>query len=157
MLEQSNNTVVPRTAQTHAGSYFKLHGFSDTSNVGLCAAIYVLEYINTKPVSQHIPSKIKNCTQCAKYSKTGIDNYSYASQGVTKHTRIIGGPSNQIMPWVDSTTVLYWLLTKGPWTAYVTNRIKSVEALSNGDLKYVPTKENASDRLTRFGMRDQVG
>ena len=156
MFEQSNNTVVPRTAQTHAGSYFKLHGFSDASNVGLCTAIYVLEYINTQPVSQHIPSKIKNCTPCAKYSKTRIDSYSYAGKVVIKHTRIIGKPSNQIMPWVDSTTVLYWLLNKGPWTAYVTNRIKSVEALSNGDLKYVPTKENPSDLGTRGVKADRL-
>ena len=54
MLEQSKNTAVPRCIQTHAGSYFKLHGFSDASNVGLCAAIYVVEYINAKPVSQHL-------------------------------------------------------------------------------------------------------
>ena len=39
ILEQSKKTAVPKTAQTHAGSYFKLHGFSDASNVGLCAAI----------------------------------------------------------------------------------------------------------------------
>ena len=43
MLEQSKNTAVPRSVQTHAGSYFRLHGFSDASNVGLCAAIYVVE------------------------------------------------------------------------------------------------------------------
>ena len=47
MLEQSKNTVVPRSAQTYAGIYFKLHGFSDASNVRLCAAIYVVEYNNT--------------------------------------------------------------------------------------------------------------
>ena len=35
--------------------------------------------------------------------------------------------------WVDSTTVLYWLLTKVSWTFYVRNRVKRIEALSNGD------------------------
>ena len=61
--------------------------------------------------------------------------------------------------WVDNTTVLYWLLTKESWTVYVRNRVKSIKALSNGDWKYIPTKENPSDlgtrgvkaeRLTRF-------
>ena len=54
MLEKSKNTAVPRTVQIHAGSYFKLHGFSDARNLDLCAAMYVVEYINTKPVSQHL-------------------------------------------------------------------------------------------------------
>ena len=54
MLELSKNTEVPRSIQTHAGNYLKLHGCSGASSVGLCAAIYVVEYINTKPVSQHI-------------------------------------------------------------------------------------------------------
>ena len=54
MLEQSKNIVMPRSAYTHSRSYFKLHGFSDASNMGLCAAIYVVEYINAKPVSQHL-------------------------------------------------------------------------------------------------------
>ena len=54
MLEQSKSTAVPRCIQTHAGSYFKLNGFSESSNMGLCAAIYVVEYINANPVSQHL-------------------------------------------------------------------------------------------------------
>ena len=54
MLEQSKNIVAPRSVQKHDGSYFKLHGFSDASKVGLCATIYVVEYVNTKPVSQHL-------------------------------------------------------------------------------------------------------
>lgn len=54
MLEQSKNIVVPRSVQTYPGFYFKLYGFSDASNVGLCATIYVVEYINTKSVSQHL-------------------------------------------------------------------------------------------------------
>ena len=54
MLEQSKNSAVSRSVQTHAGSYFKLHRFSDASSVCLCAAIHVVKYINTKPVSQHL-------------------------------------------------------------------------------------------------------
>ena len=53
IIEQSKKTVVPRSVQTYARSYFRLHGFSEASSVGLCAAIYVVEY-NTKPVSQHL-------------------------------------------------------------------------------------------------------
>ena len=54
MLEQSKNTVVPMSVQAHARSCFKLHVFSDASTLGLCAAIYVVEYINTKPILQHL-------------------------------------------------------------------------------------------------------
>ena len=54
MLQQGKDTVVPRSVQTHARSHFKLYWFSDAINVGLCAAIYVVEFVDTKPVSQHL-------------------------------------------------------------------------------------------------------
>ena len=99
MLEQSKNTEVPRSVQTHAGSYFKLHGFSDVSNLGLCEAIYVLEYINTKPFfTISTRCQIKNQTKRAKYTKAGIDSCSHASKVATKHTCIIRELSNHIMP-----------------------------------------------------------
>ena len=152
---------MPRSVQTHAGSYFKLHGFSDASNVGLCAVIYVVEYINTKPVSEHL---------LAAKSRIAPKGQSIPSLELTAALMLAKLQSNTLESlenypikschyWVDSTTVLYWLLTKGSWTVYVRNRIKGTEALSNGNWKYVPTKENPSDlgtrglkaeRLTRF-------
>ena len=41
------------------------------------------------------------------------------------------------------------MVNKGSWTVYVRNRVKRIEALSNGDWKYVLTKENQSDLGTR--------
>ena len=66
MLEQSKIIVVPRSVQTYAGSYFKSHRFSDASNVGLCAAIYIVEYNNTKPVSEHLSLQNKELHQRGK-------------------------------------------------------------------------------------------
>ena len=47
--------------------------------------------------------------------------------------------------WVDSTSVLYWLPTKGSWTIYAGKSVKRIEMLSNGHWKYVLTQENPSD------------
>ena len=96
MSEQSKNTVVPRTVRTHAGSYFKLHWYSDASNVGLCAAIYVVEYIVCFTTSAHC--KIKNCTKRAKYTKAEIGSCFYAGKVLIKHTCVIGELSDQFMP-----------------------------------------------------------
>ena len=161
MLEQSKNTAVPRSVQTYAGSYFKLHGFSDATNVSLCTAIYVVEYTNTKPVSQHL---------LAANSRIAPKGQSVPRLELTAALMLAKLQSNILVSWenypikschywVNSTTVLYWLLTKGSWTVYVRNRVKSIRALSKGDWKYIPTKENPSDlgirvvkveRLTRF-------
>ena len=116
MLEQSKNIVMPRSAYTHSRSYFKLHGFSDASNMGLCAAIYVVEYINTKPVSQHLLATI---------SPKGQSIPSWNWQLLLcweswKHTLILGKISNQIMPLLgQQRRRIYWLLTKSSWTFYV--------------------------------------
>ena len=145
----------------YTGSYFKLHGFSDASNVSLCAAIYVVEYTNTKPVSQNL---------LAANSRIAPKGQSVPRLELTAALMLAKLQSNILVSWenypikschywVNSTTVLYWLLTKGSWTVYVRNRVKSIRALSKGDWKYIPTKENPSDlgtrvvkveRLTRF-------
>ena len=123
-----------RSVQTYAGSHFELHGFSDASSVGLCAGIYVVEYTNTKPVSQHLLAaksriapkgqriprlELKAGLMLAKLQPNilvSLENYSIKSCHY----------------WVDSTTVFYWLLTKRSWTVYVRNRVKRIKALSNG-------------------------
>ena len=93
----AQESVVLRTVQTDFSSYFKLHGFSEASNVGLCAAIYVVEYINTKLVSQHLLTSKSRITK-AKCAKAGIDSCSSAGKVAVKHTRVIGELSNEVMP-----------------------------------------------------------
>ena len=151
MLEQSKNTAVPRSVQTHAGSYFRLHGFSDASNLGLCAAIYVVEYINTKPVSQHVLAA-KSRIAPKRQSIPRLESTAALMLAKLQSNIPVSLENYLIKPWhcwVDSTTVLYWLLTKGSWTVYVRNRVKRIEVLSNRNWRYVPTKENATDLSTR--------
>ena len=60
-------SMVLRTVQTDFESCFKLHGFSEASNVDLCAAIYVLEFINTKLVSHHLLASKSRITKGKVY------------------------------------------------------------------------------------------
>ena len=135
LLEMIKNTAVPRSIQTHAGSYFKLHGFSYASSKGLYAAIYVIQYINANPVSQDFfNAKSRIAPKGKSIPKL---QFTAALVLVKLQSSILGSLQNyQIKSchhWVDSTTVLYWLLTKVSWTVYVRNRVKRIEALSNGD------------------------
>ena len=151
MLEQSKNTVVPMSVQAHARSCFKLHVFSDASTLGLCAAIYVVEYINTKPILQHLhAAKPRIAPKGQSIPRLELtDALMLAELQSNILVSLENHPIKSCHYWVDSTTVLYWLVTKGPWTCYVRNRVKWIEALSNGDWKYVSTKENPSDLGTR--------
>ena len=95
LLEMIKNT---ESIQTHAGNYFKLHGFSYASSKGLYAAIYVIEYINANPVLRHFfGCKIENCTKREKYTKAAIYSCSYAGKVAIKYTCIIAELSNQIV------------------------------------------------------------
>ena len=93
----AQESVVLRTVQTGFASYFKLHGFSEASNVGLCAAIYVVEY-SVLSLFHNIYSLQNQELQRAKCAKTGIDSCSYAGKVAVKHTRVIGELSNKVMP-----------------------------------------------------------
>ena len=136
MLEQSKNTVVPRAVQT------------------ICA----VEYTNTKPVSQHL---------FAAKSRIAPKGQSVPRLELTAAFMLAKLLSNILISlenypikschyWVDSIILLYWLPTKGSWTVYIRNRVKRIKALSDGDWKYVPTKENLSDLGTRGVKADHT-
>ena len=93
----AQESVVLRTVQTDFESYFKLHGFSEASNVDLWDATYVVEYINTK-LFHNIYSLQNQELQRAKYANAGIDSCSYAGKVTIKHTRVIGELSNKVLP-----------------------------------------------------------
>ena len=114
MLEQSKNAAVPRSVQTHTRSYFRLDGFSDTSNVGLCAAIYVVEYINTKSVSQHLlAAKSRIAPKGQSIPRLELTAaLMLAKLQLNILVSLENYPVKSWHYWVDSTKVLYWLLTK---------------------------------------------
>ena len=98
MLEQSKSTAVLRSVQTYAENYLKLHGFPDPSNVGLCVALYFVEYTILNLFHNIYLLQNQELHQRGKCSKSGIDSCSYAGEVAIKHTRIIGKIPNQIMP-----------------------------------------------------------
>ena len=157
MFRENKNTAVPRTVRTYPGNKFKLHGLSDASIVGLYAAIYVVEYINTKSLPQHLlATKIKICTKRVKCTKAGIDSCSYGGEFAINYTRIIGKNFSikSCHYWVYNTTVLYLFLTKGLWTVQIRNIIKKIKVLPNRDWKCIPVKENPSN-LGRRGVKPE--
>ena len=61
-LRHKSFVAVPRGVALHRGSHFEMHGFSDASKVAVCAAIYVVEYLDALPVNhqrQELLRKIK--------------------------------------------------------------------------------------------------
>ena len=58
--------------------------------------------------------------------------------------------------WADSTTVLYWLQSRGTYSLYVRNRVRKI---NEADLKwlYIPTDQNPADIGSRGCYPDQLG
>ena len=58
--------------------------------------------------------------------------------------------------WTDSTTVLFWLESKGTYSRYVRNRVDKIKEI---ELKwqYCPTKDNPADIGSRGCLPTQLG
>ena len=158
-LKKMNEISIPRSVTTTRDSTFNLHGFSDASNLAVCASIYVVEYSEEQPVNQSLlvaKSRVapKNSTiprlelvaavMLAKLLHNVIHAlHSYNFQSV--HC------------WTDSHTVLYWLVNRGTWSAFVRNRVKTIGELGDFQWKYVPTLDNPSDIGTRGAAPSKLG
>lgn len=66
--------------------------------------------------------------------------------------------SKMVTFWSDSSIVLHWLQSPPTiWKVFVSNRIAEVQKLTNKDIwRYVPSKENPADRISRGALPSQI-
>lgn len=58
--------------------------------------------------------------------------------------------------WTDSTTVLYWLHSTAVLPQFVENRLKEIRSTPSLTVRYVPTKDNPADCLTRGKLAGEL-
>ena len=62
---------------------------------------------------------------------------------------------SKCVSWTDSTTVLYWLKSKGTYSRYVRNRVSKINE-ANLKWLYIPTGDNPADIGSRGCYPDQL-
>ncbi|MCP3663650.1 MAG: DDE-type integrase/transposase/recombinase, partial [Gammaproteobacteria bacterium] len=66
-------------------------------------------------------------------------------------------PITRIILWTDSECVLHWRNSSKPLAGFVENRLKEISAQSEDtSFRYIPTKENPADFLTRGLTVDEI-
>ena len=125
-----------------------LHLFSDASNKAYGCVAYVVSPNSSSIVSAKARvAPLKNLTVprleltaallSARLAKFVIDTYSQL------HFR-------QIYLWIDSRVTLSWIHSNKPLQVYVRNRVDEIHSLvPSAEFRYVGTKENPSDMLSR--------
>ena len=54
--------------------------------------------------------------------------------------------------WLNSTVALHWIMGKGSYRQFVTNRVTKIQAHSSISWRHVPTKGNLADIVSRGGL-----
>ena len=159
-LQRHNQVSVPRSICSRQGSTFQLHGFADSSQVAVCAAIYVVEGNQSEIHSQNL--------LVAKSRVAPKDLTIPRLELVAAHTlaklmsNVMIALSNARITarhyWSDSTTALHWIQHKGTWSVFVRNRVQKIQELTeNSHWRHVPTHENPSDLGTRGIPPHKIG
>nr|XP_018900622.1 PREDICTED: uncharacterized protein LOC109032781 [Bemisia tabaci] len=146
---------VPRHVQiSRRTKKLVFHGFGDASKGAYGACIYVVSYNADSPTSILLCSK----SRVASLKLLTIPRLELLAALLLARLmkRVLSAVNNhphEIFLWSDSMDVLYWL-QKPPdtWHTFVANRVSEIQAFTSevhASWKYVPTKENPADLISR--------
>ncbi|XP_060804637.1 uncharacterized protein LOC106135320 [Amyelois transitella] len=131
----------------------ELHGFSDASNAGYAAVVYIRCVTMENEVYTHL---VTAKTKVAPIKQISIPRLELcAAVLVTKLLLEVSETLNinksDIHAWTDSTIVLAWLSDHpSRWKTFVANRTSKILTLINAtQWSYVSTKENPADCASR--------
>lgn len=155
-----SNLQIPRFVACVSPKFIEIHSFSDASQVGYGACVYVKTIdINGEILVKLLCSKSK----VAPLKPTSIPRLELCaallaarlSKAVIESIRYV---PDRIIHWCDSSIVLGWL--KGDISklkTFVANRIGEIqENTQSSSWRYVPTAENPADLISRGVSADQL-
>ena len=113
--------------------YTSLYGFSDASNLAVCASVYVVEYGEEQSVKQTLlVAKSRGAPKNSmnpRLELAAVVMLAKLLHNVLHALHFYNFES--VHCWTDSNTVLYWLVNRGTWSAFVRNRVKMIGELGD--------------------------
>ena len=126
-----------------------LHGFADASKKAYCGVVYLVYRTQVGRYARMLTSK----TRVAPLKELSIPRLelmgalilvklmvsvkgALASQQSVKRSKL----------WLDSQTVLFWIMNRGEWKQFVKHRVNEILKLSDkGEWRYCQSQENPAD------------
>ncbi|XP_058456427.1 uncharacterized protein LOC131433839 [Malaya genurostris] len=156
-LQTLNNIKIPRWILSEETSDIELHGFADASELAYGACIYTrlkrtdgtaeMKLVCSK--SRVLPRKTKEQKQITT-PRAELLAAVLLSRLTVKILAAFDIQFGCVTMWSDSQIVLYWI-RKSPseLKTYVSNRVREIQNTTGFQWKYIPTKENPADCLSR--------
>ena len=142
--------TVPRAVCSQGGVSFSLHGFSDASAQGICAAIYVVEWAEDVPTGQKLlTAKSRIAPKGQTIPRLELVACHVLAKLMYNVSTALDVPIQDFYYYTDSATALHWLKNQGNYRVYVKNRVKAINEMSLGSWSHVITSENPADLGTR--------
>ncbi|KAK9675153.1 Protein of unknown function (DUF1759) [Popillia japonica] len=158
-LKQLNEIKIPRYVILRNSTKIEMHTFSDASEKGYGACIYLKSYSEEKIHISLLAAK----TRVAPLKHVTLPRLELcaaviAAQLANKFKNILNIPIHKEYYWCDSQITLHWIQSsENKWKTYVANRVSEIQQLTNhNDWHYVISCDNAADLLTRGILPNQL-
>ena len=113
-------------------SNVQLHGFCDASSQAYAAVLYLRAVYPRGDIEVKL---IASKTRVAPLTKPTIPRLELLGAVLLSRLADTVLKSMRTQPlvtyWVDSTTVLYWIMNERPWKQYVSHRVQEIRKLTN--------------------------
>ena len=155
-LSTAKSIIFRRFTLADNADAMELHGFCDASLTAICAAVYIISSGTNSKRQTLLVSKNRVAPK-----ETSVPRLELI--GAVMLSKLLMHVKNTLKDltfakctaWTDSTTVLYWLKSKGTYSRYVRNRVSKVNE-AELEWMYVPTGENPADIGSRGCYPDQL-
>ncbi|XP_022172770.1 uncharacterized protein LOC111035451, partial [Myzus persicae] len=153
-LQLVENILIPRRVTHDHASSLQLHAFSDSSEKGYAAAVY-LRVETATTVHCHL---ITGKSKVAPLKRSTIPRLELCGAVLaSKLLRFVADAYkdritiDELHAWTDSTTALVWIRSSPHrWATFIANRTSLIHDLNPPSIwRHVPTKENPVDCASR--------
>lgn len=154
-LQKITEIKIPRCLKRENGNVksFTLHAFADASKSGYGSALYAITEYEDETKSCRIIASKNKVTPPESISIPRLELLAavLACKLATSITLTMNMDVKNVIFWSDSTTVLWWIRnTSQKYKQFVANRVKEIQNTTDpSQWRYIPTKENPADLLTR--------
>lgn len=161
---------VPRRVTINEVVNWEIHGFADASAKAYGCCIYLRSVKQDGTAEMFLLCGKSRVTPIKEAERKDDQNPAemtmprlelcaarLLAEQTTKVNKALDIPVNRVVLWSDSQIVLSWLQFMKPDTPiFVTNRVTQIRELTNKfEWKYVPTKSNPADKISR-GLQPKV-
>lgn len=154
-LEHLKHLYIPRHLFDNSPlpSFIQLHGFSDASEKGYGAALYIRSKTHSGFCVRLLCSKSRVAPIKTKLTLPRLElcAATLLAELIEKFKSIANFPISEIYCWSDSTIVLHWLNSDASrWSRYVGNRVQRIQSIVlPRQWLHVDTKHNPADIVSR--------